>query len=203
MQTRAILDKPDIVSREEEGHSIRGYGAVFYDGSPGTEFDMGGVRERIAPTAFDGIEGDDVRAFFNHNPSQVLARTTSGTLRLSVDGRGLRYELDPPDTTLGRDLVELMQRGDVDGSSFMFDILEEEPPRREDGVVIRTITRVKLYEVGPVTMQAYEAAKSEARSINRYENLYLQDQARNRLRLLEQRAHIQLSKLSARQALGA
>jgi HK97 family phage prohead protease len=50
----------------------------------------------------------------------VLGRNKSGTLRLSVDGIGLRYEIDPPDTQAARDLIESLRRGDVSGSSFAF-----------------------------------------------------------------------------------
>ncbi|MCT7656157.1 HK97 family phage prohead protease [Oceanimonas sp. NS1] len=62
-----------------------------------------------------------MRALFNHDPNFVLGRTRSGTLALSVDADGLRYEIDPPDTQTVRDLVLApLARGDITGSSFAF-----------------------------------------------------------------------------------
>ncbi len=47
----------------------------------------------------------DVRALWNHNADCVLGRTTSGTLHLNIDARGLAYKIDPPATTLANDLI--------------------------------------------------------------------------------------------------
>src|ERR1039458_8688371 len=95
--------------------SIRGYAAVF--NSPSA--DMGFI-ETIDPHAFDKTLNDDVRALWNHNADAVLGRTKSGTLRLSIDSKGLKYEIDPPDTQAARDLITSMKRGDIDSSSFGF-----------------------------------------------------------------------------------
>ena len=56
-----------------------------------------------------------MRALFNHERGALLGRTCSGTLRLSEDGTGLRYEIDLPDTTVGRDVAALLERGDLTG----------------------------------------------------------------------------------------
>ena len=168
VEKRAIRRRVLIDTRRVNGDdvpAISGYGAVFYrEDEPETEFRLwDDMVERIAPTAFDEIEGRDVRSMFNHEPDLLLGRTTNGTLELSVDDIGLRYRVTPPDTQAGRDVRELVRRGDVDGSSFMFEVTGEEFEKR-DGVVYRTITRVNLYEVGPVTFPAYEATTSEARA---------------------------------------
>jgi HK97 family phage prohead protease len=150
--------------------AIHGYAAVFHrDGDPGTEFAMWpGAVERIKPGAFDrAIGSDDVRALYNHNPSQVLGRASAGTLRLSVDAVGLRYEIDPPDTQLARDLVESIRRGDVTGSSFAFMPRGEAGTVRaagENGVTYYDRTDVELFDVGPVTYPAYGAADSAVRA---------------------------------------
>jgi len=141
---------------------IVGYASVFYDGTPGTEYALWeDTDERIMPGTFDDALStpDDVRGLVNHDPNQILGRTASGTLKLSVDSRGLYYEITPADTTTARDVVQSIKRGDVDGSSFAFRVLDEEY-KKEDGKYVREITRVKLFDVGPVTYPAYAAATS-------------------------------------------
>lgn len=157
------------VEYREEGNLLIGYGAVFFrDGEPGTEFNpFREWRERIVPGAFGAsIErNDNVRALFNHDANQVLGNSRSGTMRLSQDRVGLRYEIDLPDTSLGKDVRELVRRGDVTGSSFAFTVDDEELIRDDVGT-IREIRSVTLYDTGPVTYPAYEATSVSARSIS-------------------------------------
>ena len=134
--------------------TLQGYAAVFNSETViGTEF-----REVIAPGAFsDAIQHDDVRGLFNHDSNFVLGRTKSGTLRLGQDATGLRYTIDMPDTQVGRDVLELVRRGDLDGSSFAFIV----PPGGDDWnrgggqLPLRTIRKVQLFDVSPVTYPAY------------------------------------------------
>jgi len=149
---------------------IRGYGAVFYDESDpaGTQYDLfgdGEYLERIMPGAFDrALEEDDVRSLFNHDANIVLGRNTAGTLTLSVDATGLLYEATPPATQLIRDqVVAPIERGDVDGSSFMF-VVRTTAWREEQDVLIREIEEVELWETGPVTFPAYESTTSQIRA---------------------------------------
>ncbi|MGP9579694.1 HK97 family phage prohead protease [Halomonas sp. AOP42-E1-40] len=151
---------------DQETTRIVGYGAVFNQRS---DMIMGMFMERIAPGAFDDVLGDDVRGLFNHDPNFVLGRTRSKTLSLSVDGEGLRYEIDPPDTQTVRDLVLApLRRGDITGSSFAFRVAPDgdEWTEGEDGIVIRTINRFsRLLDVSPVTYPAYPDAGAAARSL--------------------------------------
>jgi len=147
--------------------TISGYAAVFYRADdPGSQFQLGtDIVERIMPGAFDAIAADDVRALFNHDSNHVLGRSTSGTLKLSVDAKGLRYDIDLPDTQMARDLRESISRGDITGSSFAFTIPEGGQEYREDGdQVVREVRAVNLFDVGPVTYPAYDASTSHARS---------------------------------------
>lgn len=64
--------------------------------------------------------GNDVRGLYEHDHSMLLGRTRSGTLKLEEDETGLRFELTPPDTSTGRDVIELVKRGDISGMSFGF-----------------------------------------------------------------------------------
>lgn len=156
----------------EDGPSIvAGYGAVFYNADdPGTEYWLwDDVVERILPGAFDRAlqEADDVRSFFNHDANLILGRLSAGTLDLSVDGTGLRYVVEPPDTAAARHVLESVARGDTSGSSFMFEPMETAWREVElDGrpIYVREIVSVRLHEVGPVVFPAYESATSETRS---------------------------------------
>lgn len=157
---------------------IVGYAAVFYkEGDPGTEFRLwSDMVERIMPGAFDAaLREDDVRALFNHERNNLLGRRkpgdSSATLRLSVDDVGLLYEIDPPDTQVARDLLTSLERGDVDGSSFQFDVYTNYGAKRGDitwretnGVTIREIRSLELLDVGPVVFPAYASTSSGVRS---------------------------------------
>ncbi|WP_220458146.1 HK97 family phage prohead protease [Vibrio diabolicus] len=147
-------DEIKVEKREDgEGPRIVGYAAKFNTRSN----NLGGFVEVIAPGAFDDVLDDDVRALFNHDRNFVLGRTKAGTLTLTVDEVGLRYEITPPDTQTVRDMViEPMDRGDVSQSSFAFRLPSDgyRWDEDDDGVYVRTITRVsKLLDVSPVTIQ--------------------------------------------------
>lgn len=156
---------------------IVGYAAVFYRaGDPGTEYRLyEDAYERVMPGAFDAAirEGDLVRGLTNHEDLWLLGRTDLGTVRLSVDQVGLRYEIDPPDTQAGRDTVALLKRGDLDASSFGFRVwggkrgrtawIEEVRDGRQ--VSIRELQEVELLDVGPVTFPAYLASTAGLRSV--------------------------------------
>lgn len=147
--------------------SIQGYAAVFYQpGERGTEYELWeGARERIMPGAFDRslAEADDVQALFNHDPNMVLGRSKAGTLKLDVFAKGLRYTIKPGNTTVARDVVEHIQRGDVTGSSFGFTVTDQDW-RKEDGAEIREVRGVRLVDVGPVLRPAYGDATTGLRA---------------------------------------
>lgn len=147
-----------VETRADGKRVIVGYAAVYHRaGDAGTEYELyPGVVERIKPGAFDlAIREDDVRALFNHDPNIPLGRNTAGTLRLSVDDTGLRYEIDPPTSAAG--VVEAIERGDVTGSSFGF--VPDVTTFREDGeLTIIEREAVRLFDVSPVTFPAYTGA---------------------------------------------
>ncbi|UXZ20669.1 HK97 family phage prohead protease [Pseudomonas sp. YeP6b] len=145
---------------------IAGYGAVF---SQRSDLLGGFFVEIIAPGAFDDVLGQDVRGLFNHDPNYLLGRTVSGTLRLSVDQRGLAYEIDTPNTQTIRDLVvEPLKRGDMSGSSFAMRVAPGgDTWHEEDGVVVRTIYKIaELRDVGPVSFPAYPDSSAAQRSLD-------------------------------------
>lgn len=143
------------VTRDENSEglpAITGYAAVFNEIT-----DLGMFRESISPGAFEETlkAKDDVRALFNHDPNLVLGRSTSGTLELKEDKKGLYSRIIPPDTALGRDLVQLIERGDISQMSFGFWIEAEEVVREEGEKTHFIIKRAKLFDVSPVTFPAY------------------------------------------------
>ncbi|MDC9604950.1 HK97 family phage prohead protease [Xenorhabdus griffiniae] len=154
---------------ENQPTRIVGYGSVFNSRSE----PLWGFREIIKPGAFDDVLNDDVRGLFNHDPNFILGRSTSGTLSLSVDERGLQYTLQVPDTQTIRDLVLApMQRGDINQSSFAFRIARDGEHWYEDeeGIVIREIMQFsRLYDVSPVTYPAYQEADSAVRSLQAWQ----------------------------------
>lgn len=152
MERRTTTQRADV-----NGQTIAGYAAVFNSPSE----DLGGFIEYIAPGAFDSVMNDDVRGFYNHDYNYLLGRASSGTLRLSTDERGLRYEIDLPNTTYANDLIELMRRGDVNQSSFAF-MIESDSWSVKNKQNIRTITKIsRLIDVAPVVIPAYPAATSQ------------------------------------------
>jgi HK97 family phage prohead protease len=146
---------------------ITGYAAVFYDANdPGTEYRLyDDLVERIMPGAFTrALSDDDVRALFNHDANHVLGRTLAGTCRLSVDAKGLRYEVDPPDTQTARDLVASIRRGDITGSSFGF-VPRSTTYRKDDaGGYVLERNDVQLFDVSPVTFPAYASTQAGVRA---------------------------------------
>lgn len=151
-----------LLSRAEVAASgqLVGYCAV-YDQPTTRQRDYAGT-ETIARTAFDGLLDGDVTALINHDPSQLLGRTASGTLRLSSDEHGLRFELDLPDTSLGRDVRTLVQRGDIRGMSFTAAV---GTVVRSKGGVVHTAFK-RLVDVSPVTNPAYEGTSLMARNVD-------------------------------------
>lgn len=139
------------------------------------------LMERIAQGAFDGVLGDDVRGLLNHDRNIVLGRTKSKTLRLSIDSNGLNYEIDPPQAAAG--VMESIERGDIDQSSFAFDIEAEEWDFSDPNIDKRTITKIeKLYDVSVVTYAAYEGTEASVRSKANEMRRYKKERQRMKLK---------------------
>jgi len=163
---RRILSS-DLTVRATGGlHQMTGHAAVFNRDS---ELIAGSFIERVAPGAFtESINaGDDVRALINHNSDLILGRTVSKTLTLREDEQGLHVTILPPNTSYARDLLESTKRGDISQMSFGFQV----PPggdRWEHGKNgqpdVRTLLKVKLFDVSPVTYPAYPDTDVAVRS---------------------------------------
>lgn len=164
---------PFEVREDGDEFRVQGYAAVFDQ-----EADIAGLfRERIAPGAFrEAIGRDDVLFNFNHDDATVMARTSSGTLKLAEDDRGLRIEAslatDDPDVQRIR---SKMRRGDLDKMSFAFFSDREEWDDTGE-TPVRTIRQASLHDVSVVTTPAYagteigERMLAEARAAARRRN---------------------------------
>ena len=143
-----------VADAADASPKLEGHAAVFNE-----EADIAGLfLERVAPGAFaESITKDDVRALFNHDPNFVLGRSIAKTLELKEDEKGLAISIVPPDTQFAKDLVVSMRRGDISQMSFGFQVLDEEWRKGENGGMdVRTLKKVRLFDVSPVTFPAYE-----------------------------------------------
>lgn len=148
---------------------ISGHAALFDSLSE----DMGGWFERIAPGAFAAsILEDDVRCLRDHEECMVLGRNRAGTLKLAEDDRGLAIECPLPDTSYARDLAVSLARGDISQMSFGFSVMSPNDEVWENigGKTVRTLLRVKLYDVSPVTYPTYASTDVQIaqRSLERF-----------------------------------
>lgn len=142
-----------------KGRRLEGHAATF-----GTEARIDDFLEVIAPGAFrDSIGRDrDILALVDHDTKRVLARTKSGTLRLAEDSRGLAFDLDLPDTSYGRDVLTLAERGDIGGMSFAFTVDPSGEEWRGDRRELRSVT---LHEISVVSaFPAYSNTSVYARN---------------------------------------
>lgn len=143
--------------RAKNGNIIVGYGAIFNSDSE----DMGFV-EQVKPGAFArSIREGDCRCLLNHDANKLLGRQSNGTLRLTEDKYGLRFECTIPDNSIGLDCYESVARGDLTGCSFSFtnptEIWSKDGTRRE-------LLDLTLIDTGPVVFPAYEGTSVQARS---------------------------------------
>lgn len=150
------MERRASIELRAAGRKLEGYAALF-----GQDTRIRDFTESIVPGAFSDTlaEGRDILALADHDPRAVLARTRSGTLRLAEDTRGLHFELDVPNTSFGRDILELAERGDVGGASFGFTIRDEQwqGDRRE-------LRAVNLHEISIVSaFPAYDGTIVQAR----------------------------------------
>lgn len=162
-QLRAVTTQ--FEKREADGAPhISGYFAVF-----NSNYEIGpGLSESIAPGAFSGTLGGDIRALTNHDTSKVLGRNKAGTLELREDSHGLWGDITVnPNDSEAMNTHARVERGDVTQCSIGFRIIREDTEFREDGSVHWTIREVELFEVSVCTFPAYEETNISAREAQR------------------------------------
>lgn len=154
---------------EEHGHYLSGR-PIVYDATT----DLGWYDERIAKGALDDADLKDIRFLVNHNTDMIpLARSrnnnANSTMQLSVDDEGMliRVDLDTENNTEARNLYSAVERGDLDGMSFMFVVGSDEWDDIDSEHPTRTITKLsKVFEVSAVTFPAYEQTSISARGLS-------------------------------------
>lgn len=159
LERRNVSEVPGLeVKTDQNGRTvIRGYAAVYNSDSQ----DLGGFIERIMPGAFDEVLTKNPDVFGRYNHERLLGRTSSGTVRLYADERGLRYEIDPKPADI--DVVQSLERGDIRGSSFAFRSSGKNERWFKDdaGQMVREIRSFDyLGDVGPVDEPAYLATEA-------------------------------------------
>jgi HK97 family phage prohead protease len=161
LEHRRVFSGAQVRAAGSAKPGIDGYAAVFNETT-----DLGYFSEVIKPGAFSRAlkENQDVRCLVNHDENVILGRTKSGTLRLEENGKGLRFSCDTPDTQAARDLLASIARGDVDQCSFGF-IVRKDTWTEQDGIQMRSVEDVDLFDVSPVTFPAYGGTSCTARSL--------------------------------------
>lgn len=144
------------------GKTLHGYAAVF-----SSEANLGTFSEVIRPGAFAKslATGSNVRALYHHDGSALLGTTKGGTLQLREDVKGLAFELALPDTSHGRDLAILVDRGDVTGCSFGFRVAPGGDRWQDvNGHLVRELLAIDLIEVTLTADPAYQDTSVAMRS---------------------------------------
>jgi HK97 family phage prohead protease len=167
------FEVPEIRAEKKEGSSgnIGGYAAVFDKLSePLGIFTT--FRERIAKGAFkEALSKNDIRALWSHDSSAILGRTGNETLKLKEDDIGLSFDLELPDTTLGRDTFTSISRRDITAMSFGFFVEQDDWILADDGSAVRTIIQADLFEISPVAFPAYPQTTVDARELRDLESI--------------------------------
>ena len=168
-EIRAFNFEVRAEQNDEHGHFLSGT-PIVYD----SRTDLGWYDETIERGALDAADLRDVRFLINHNTDMIpLARSrnnnVNSTMQLEVtdDGMNIRVDLDVENNAEAKSLYSAVERGDLDGMSFMFtvdadawDDLETEHPTRH-------IEKLgKVFEVSAVTFPAYEATTISARGLD-------------------------------------
>ena len=178
---KEIRNLGNIQIRAVDGESsrhIEGY-ALMFD----TQSEYIGFYETIERGAVtqEMVDACDVFATFNHDMNKIFARSNmgKGSLTLTVDETGLKYEFDAPNTALGDELIEYLKRGDIDKSSFAFyinpDDDEAETWESKDGVYFRTIHKIaSICDCSPVWQPAYQDTSVSKRSLEKRDKLEAQ-----------------------------
>ena len=170
---------------------IVGHASVFDSWSE----TLGGIfpfKEIVRKGTFtETIKLDDIRALFNHDPNFVLGRNKAGTLELDEDEIGLRVVITPPDTSWANDLIKNLRRGDISQMSIGFIVLED-TWGTQDGIDIREIKKVQLFDVSIVTYPAYTQTDVGVRAMESYKDYKSKlDEAQNAAKRAKEKQKLQ------------
>lgn len=181
VETRSIGElRMAVIEDEVESRKIEGYAVVFDVESVYMRQDNRCFYEIISRNAItqDLVDSCDVLMLFDHDMKRVLARSNKGegSLHLTVDDYGLRFEFESPNTNLGDELLEYLKRGDINKCSFAFmiDKLDEEAQtwERRDGKLYRTINKIAyIGDTSVVWHPAYQDTEISKRALDKVEEI--------------------------------
>ena len=185
----------------DDSRHVEGYAVVFDSQSEDLGFfetiERGAITQEL-------VNNSDVFALLNHDDDKVLARSNKGvgSLKLTVDDRGLKYEFDAAETQLGNDLLEYLKRREINTSSFAFALDYNDPEaetwERKNGANYRTIHKISyLHDVSPVWNAAYSATSVSKRSLEKCKELE-EKEVEQRKQEQEIRKRTILSKMDAK-----
>ena len=160
MEKRALMTEIRS-SGEGEDKRVSGMGIVY---DQLTEL-WPGYKERINKGAVR-LAGT-VKSYFNHDPNQILSTIDSNpALEINDTENGMEYNSPIPPTSYGKNLEINLERGNVKGSSFAFDVPKggDRMWEDEEGVINREIKELVLYEIGPVTDPAFVQTTANLRT---------------------------------------
>ena len=168
-EIRAFNFEVRAEQNEEHGHFLAGTPIVF-----NSRTDLGWYDEIISAGALDDADLRDVRFLINHNTDMIpLARSRNNnersTMQLQVtdDGMNIRVDLDVDNNAEAKSLYSAVERGDLDGMSFMFTVDRDVWDDPESDHPTRTIEKLgKVFEVSAVTFPAYQATTISARGLD-------------------------------------
>lgn len=157
----------DTQTSNDGSHVISGTAVVFDQPSEAMPF-----IEYVSPLAFNGVDFSHVQLLYNHDFSNILARVDAGTLKVSVDTKGLNFTATLPDTQLGNDTFANIQNGNLQGLSFGFTIADDSWGLDKDGNEVHTINQIgELYELSLTPIPAYqETSVKIERSLEQFRN---------------------------------
>jgi hypothetical protein len=142
-----------------------GHAAIFNERTAIGNVSRNGFYEQVAPGAFKKtLQSPDVILNIDHDPGRILARTSNNTLRLSTDKIGLAVDSDMADVSYAKDLAILLKRQDVKGMSFAFQVDEDDWTTDADGIDLRTLKQVTLFDVCFTAAPAYGQTDAQMRT---------------------------------------
>lgn len=144
-------------------------------------------RETIAPGVFAKAISNASRIDFlsQHDKTQILSTTDNKSLQLQETEKGLEMRADISSTTWGKDTFQLIKDGIIKGMSFGMRVSDDNWSMGSDGIPMRTINGINLFEISAVRNPAYKSSEIEARDIDVINDIEIPDNIEERSEKLE------------------
>lgn len=181
-----IRSLPIDISSETQGDNlvvsgiVNGSGSisqVLTNPSNGRKF-----RETIAPGVFNQAIQNAKRIDFlsQHDKSMILSTTDNDSLELRETDKGLEMTASITNTSWGKDTFQLIKDGIIKGMSFGMRVSDDSWTMGNDGIPMRTINGINLFEVSAVRNPAYLSSEIEARDVDVIKDVDIPDNIEER-----------------------